>query len=97
MNLGRGQLMALAAVRYCLGRSSYIVGDCADWLITIWPELSSDTRALIRRDIEDAFDQDDRARSAALHYKPLGDDCDRRQWERVRALWASDAADGRGG
>ena len=24
--------MALAAVRYCLGRMSYIVGDCCEWL-----------------------------------------------------------------
>ena len=76
MNLGRGQLMALAAVRYCLGRSSYIVGDCADWLITIWPELSVDTRAIIRRDIEDAFNQDDLSRALLDSYKPLGDDCD---------------------
>lgn len=29
---GRSDLMATAAVRYCLGRCSYIVGDCVDWL-----------------------------------------------------------------
>lgn len=30
---GRHNLMITAAVNYCLGRSTYITGDCADWLI----------------------------------------------------------------
>ena len=38
MKYGRADLMAIAAVRYCLGRMSYIVGDCADWLIAEWPD-----------------------------------------------------------
>ena len=30
------QLMAMAAVRYCLGRSSYIVGACVEWVRENW-------------------------------------------------------------
>lgn len=30
---GHDHLMVIAATRYCLGRMSYIVSDCADWLI----------------------------------------------------------------
>ena len=86
-NFGRNQLMAVAAVRYCIGRMSYIVSDCADWLIEVWPELDESTRNIIRRDIEETFIRDDEARDINSEYKPLGMDCDRQQWERVRRLW----------
>ena len=36
---GRDGLMAIAAFRYCLGRQTYIVGDCAEWLCEQWPSL----------------------------------------------------------
>jgi hypothetical protein len=80
-------LMIIAATRYCLGRMTYIVGDCADWLIKTWPLLSEQTKAIIQRDIEEAFKQDDKAREEGSGYRPLGDHCDRQQWDRVRSLW----------
>lgn len=84
---GRGELMVLAATRYCLGRQSYIVGDCADWLIEQWPNISENMRDLLRRDIEAEFRRDDEARNDGREYKPLGMDMDRKEWERVRELW----------
>lgn len=86
---GRDDIMALAAVRYCLGRMTYIVSDCADWLPTVWPHLSEDTRHVIQRDVEEEFERDDRARAEGGTYLPLGMDMDRRQWERVRKLWTT--------
>lgn len=80
-------LMVIAATRYCLGRMTYIVGDCADWLIKIWPLLSDKTRAIVQRDVEEAFARDDADREAGSKYHALGHDCDRQQWERVRQLW----------
>jgi hypothetical protein len=88
-NFGRGDLMAIAAVRYCLGRMSYIVGDCVEWLEEQWPNLSSNARAVIKSDIEAMFQRDDDARQRGEEYKPLGMDCDREGWERVRKLWAN--------
>ena len=82
-------LMVIAATRYCLGRMTYIVGDCADWLIKIWPVLSESTRNIIKRDIEEAFKLDDEDREAGRKWKRLGHDCDRQQWERVRKLWGA--------
>lgn len=82
---GRDDLMAWAAVRYCLGRSSYIVSDCASWLIQHWDEFTSNTRSEILRDIEEAFRRD------AEGFHSLGMDCDRAEWERVRALWRNPA------
>ena len=102
---GRDDLMAIAAVRYCLGRQSYIVGDCVDWLIRWWPHLAEGCRKVIARDVNEAFAKDDEARECGDTYRPLGMDMDRQQWERARALWlvpnasftGSDAAGGRSG
>lgn len=82
-------LMVIAATRYCLGRMTYIVADCADWLIKIWPLLSADTRNIIQRDIDEAFARDDEDREAGRQYTALGHDCDRAEWARVRALWSA--------
>lgn len=89
---GRDDLMALAAFRYCLNRKTYIAGDCADWLIENWDSFSPRTRAIIRRELDEAFEQDAKAIRFAdgREHKPLSMDCDRREWEWVRALWALD-------
>jgi len=53
-------------------------------------DIEQPVRDLIRRELERAFEQDDKARAGeAQGYKPLGWDCDRKQWERVRSLWAN--------
>lgn len=85
---GRGDLMAIAAFRYCLGRRTYIVGDCAEWLIRTWPLLEENAQNVIKRDLEEEFKRDNDARENNEDYKPLGDDCDRAEWERVRKLLA---------
>lgn len=87
-DFGRGDLMAIAAVRYCLGRMTYITSDCSDWLTQQWPNITPNARNVIQRDIEEAFERDDAAREAGDTYKPLGWDCDRASWEKVRKLWA---------
>jgi hypothetical protein len=79
--------MALAAVRYCLGRQSYIVGDCCEWLPTVWQALQPGMRKTIARDIEEAITKDDEARERGDKYLPLGMDFDRREWLALRALW----------
>lgn len=48
-------LMVTAAHRYCLGRSSYIVGSCVDWLSRHWPRLAVATRNVILRDTAEAL------------------------------------------
>jgi len=84
---GRDELMAIASFRYCLGRMTYIVGDCADWLIGNWEVFGEKTREIIKPDLEEAFAQDNQDRADGRKYGALGMDMDRRQWERVRALW----------
>jgi hypothetical protein len=87
---GPGQFAVVATFRYCLGRQTYIVQECADWLLLHWPVIEQPVRSLIQRELERAFEQDDKARAGdAQAYKPLGWDCDREQWARVRSLWAN--------
>ena len=89
---GWEDLMVIAAFRYCLGRMTYIAGVCADWLVDKWPELPPHSRALIRTELERAFEQDDEDRATGASFKALGWDCDRESWEKVRALWAGEQA-----
>lgn len=78
--------MAIAAVRYCMGRSSYIVGDCADWLKANWPELSDKAKQTITRDLRHALDQDDTDRITKQTHNHLGHDLDKAIWLDVMAF-----------
>lgn len=89
IDLGRDGLMAIAAFRYCLGRRTYIVSDCVEWLRENWPKFPENVRTVIKRDLESEFVKDDQARDQGEDYKPLGWDCDRAEWQKVRALWSS--------
>lgn len=88
MPYGRDDLMAVAAVRYCIGRASYTVAECREWLCAAWTSLSNGARDTIQRSVEEAFKRDDSERNEgyAAHL-PLGWDCDREEWEKVRKLW----------
>lgn len=85
---GMNGLMAMAAFRYCCGRMTYIVGVCVDWLIANWDQLPDNAKQVIQRDLEDYFKRDDEERANPdSDWKPLGHDCDREQWQRVRRLY----------
>ena len=92
MNLSKPQVdfVFVYTFRYCLGRRTSAPTDCADLLIEHWANISEGSRKIIQRELEQAFTEDDRARALGSSYKPLGDLCDRREWERVRKLWNAD-------
>ena len=48
-----GQLMVMAAHRYCLGRHSYIVPSCIEWMEAYWGLFEQNTRHVIVRDTVD--------------------------------------------
>lgn len=81
---GLGGHVAVSAVRYCLGRKNYIVSECQEWLCAIWDELPEKAKVTIQCDVEEAFRRHDEYdnRCSVKEYH-----CDRRNWERVRALW----------
>jgi len=59
------QLMAMAAHGYCLGRRSYIVGACLEWLCETWEQFSLNTRRVMVRDTIEAL-MDDLAGSPTI-------------------------------
>lgn len=81
------------AVRYAIGRMSAQVSLTTEWIRHAWPYLPKGARNIIKRDVEDAFKRDDDHRAednrcgVMIDYKPLGMDCDRACWEKVRELW----------
>ena len=77
----------LGAARYYMGRMTYAVSGFCELLIEQWPALNEETRYMIQRDVEREFEKDDEMRKQKSRYLPLGQDCDRAEWERVRRLW----------
>jgi len=71
-------LVYLAAFRYALGRSSYIVGTICDELLKA--DLSDETKKLIVREIKEA---------KAMN-NGLGMGCDEFQWMKVKKKFIKD-------
>ena len=69
--------MLISAVRYALGRRSYIVSDTCNFVASIKEKLSTKCACIIIRDIEEAFEM--YHRSGLL----CGMECDERDWYRL--------------
>jgi len=46
-----GSIMVMAALRYALGRHSYVPGAVIDWISLYWDTLDSNTKTVIVRDV----------------------------------------------
>lgn len=79
----------IGATRYYLGRMTAAVHDFCGLLTSEWPSLPVSVQRLIQRDVMEAFERDDKRReeTGEKMFLPLGDDCDRAAWEKVRGLW----------
>ena len=79
------------AFRYNLGRMTIASSMFAGDLAKAWPMLPEGTANMIRRELEDAFKSDDEARLRGAGHNPLGMDCDRDAWEKVRQAYSANA------
>jgi len=77
--------------RYFLGRMTIQTSCFADQLATCWPHLDARVQALIKRELEEEFRRDDEARANKKDWKPLGHDCDRGSWQKVRDAYNKEA------
>ena len=59
----------ICALRYCVGRRTYMPSLVVDWTKRHWSHLSINDQNVIRCDIEQAIQEQD-----------LGDDCDVETW-----------------
>lgn len=87
MNDTDTETLWLGAFRYYAGRRTYAVSDFCALLIAQWQTLPQKCRLLIERELEKWYVIDDKARREPDTTWPLGDDCDRAEWDKVRALW----------
>lgn len=69
------QMLTISAVRYAIGRATYIVGETADFVMRMWPHLG-EARAIIYRDVAEALLRQDQHPERRI----LGHDCDERAW-----------------
>lgn len=67
------EMLLISAVRYALGRRTYIVGVTVEEVLNSWPDLSDNTRSVILRDVRDAHELGD----------DMGHPCDRAEWMRI--------------
>lgn len=81
---GFHNLMVLAAFRYCLGRQSYIVSCCTEWLTQYWPVIDDDNKKLIDKEIREAIEGG-----------WVGDQCDKQNWEKILQLGSLFRCDGK--
>ena len=63
--------IALCAVRYCMGRTTYMPGLVTDWMRRHWNELPPRDRFNIQRDVKDFVEGG----------QSMGDSCDVDTWQ----------------
>lgn len=70
--MSEDETMAICAIRYTIGRRSYITSDGQRWARN-WGTKSKHVRDVIRRDLREAADR----------HGALGDECDEAGWRNV--------------
>jgi len=73
--------------RYFLGRMTIAACGFAEDLARAWPDLEQRTQNAIKRELEQEFARDDRSRTTGLKRHPLGQNCNRMAWSRVRGAY----------
>jgi hypothetical protein len=74
-----GSIMVTAALRYSLGRHTYVPGAVQDWISLHWDSLDSNTKTVIVRDVfEYLYDEYKRGSDTNA---PFGD-YDNKTWEK---------------
>ena len=74
------------AFRYFLGRMTIHTCCFARELAAAWPYLGEREQASIRRELDQAFADDDRHRETGLGFS-IGHECDRAAWQEVRDVY----------
>lgn len=60
-----GSIMVTAALRYALGRHSYVPGAVMDWITDHWADLDSNTKTIIVRDVFEYIYDEKRSKFAS--------------------------------
>lgn len=64
-------MVAIGALRYCIGRRSYAPSMVQDWIKTFWGSLKPGDKLCIFKDVKEFVESD----------RNLGDECDAVDWK----------------
>lgn len=73
----------IASTRYYLGRSTADTHSFCDSLLKHWGNIPENTQSIIRRDVYEAVERDDRDRNHGKEHCALGHDIDSQKWRSV--------------
>ncbi len=89
---GAGELV-FWAFRYFVGRMTISTTCFARDLAKAWRYLPQREKDLIHRELDNLFEEDDKARKADSKHLPLGMDMDRDSWQHVRDAYNKEEHD----
>ena len=72
-----GSIMVTCALRYALGRMTYVPGAVQDWIKTYWDSLDSNTKFNILKDVYDHLHEEYESKN-----EPLFCGYDLQEWEK---------------
>ena len=81
------QDLIIPAYRYYVGRMTIAACCFAEELARNWRLLPVEIQNIIKRELEADFIRDDESRANGEKWHPLGWDCDREAWEKVREAY----------
>jgi hypothetical protein len=70
------EILLGCAIRYCMGRRTYVVSSCIEECYRVSPLLHSNFKERVAREIQEAEDVDD-----------LGDSFDKVEWTKLKDFW----------
>jgi len=76
-----GSIMVTAALRYALGRNTYVPGAVIDWINAHWENLDGNTKTVIVRDVFEYLYKDYCFRNDAK-FTDVAGDYDLKNWEK---------------
>lgn len=76
-----GSIMVTAALRYALGRMTYVPGAVQDWIKTHWDDLDSNTKFVVVRDVFEFLYKDYLVKNDAQFLDAIAD-YDTKEWEK---------------
>ena len=78
------QTLAIQSLRYCLGRRTFAVIDCVEFIRKHWQDLTKHAKAIIIRDLDEALQSHEDDLRDNREYCYLGDQCDYQKWKSLR-------------
>ena len=80
--------MLMSALRYALGRHSYVPGAVQDWITLHWDSLDSNTKAIIVRDVFEYLYRDYSFKNDA-QFMDVAGDYDNKEWQKfgIESYW----------